>query len=49
MPRIRGALDGLLDKADAFAAPGARPRLTDPLFEAWLEERGLKPVDEPGY
>ncbi len=46
MPRssIPGALDGLIAKADVIEIPGEqRPRLTDPLFEAWLQERGLTP------
>lgn len=39
---IRGALDGLRDRADVIDDRG-RPRLTDPMFELWLERRGIAP------
>jgi hypothetical protein len=41
---IRASVDSLLDKADVIAAVGdGPPRLTDPMFELWLRERGLTP------
>jgi uncharacterized protein len=39
---IRAALDSLMANADAFSEQG-RPRLTDPLFEHWLQSQGLTP------
>jgi len=41
---IGKALESLMSKADVIATDG-RPRLTDPLFELWLEQRGLTPAD----
>ncbi|MGH2915586.1 MAG: hypothetical protein ACRDMX_11415 [Solirubrobacteraceae bacterium] len=40
---IGKALEGLLSKADAIDA-GDAPRLTDPIFELWLQRRGLTPT-----
>ena len=40
---IRRALDSLEANADVIAAAD-KPRLTDPLFEYWLQSRGLTPV-----
>jgi hypothetical protein len=42
---IRAALDSLIANADVIDG-GTRPRLTDPMFEHWLEARGLTP---PGF
>lgn len=39
---IGRALESLRDKADVIDVDG-RPRLTDPLFEYWLQLRGLTP------
>ncbi|HWD69202.1 MAG TPA: hypothetical protein VG293_03345 [Solirubrobacteraceae bacterium] len=39
---IRAAVESLLGKADLINE-GGRPRLTDPLFEMWLKDRGLTP------
>jgi uncharacterized protein len=39
---IGRALEGLRDNADVIDSDGA-PRLTDPLFELWLQRRGLTP------
>ncbi len=39
---IRRAMDALEANADVIEA--GRPRLTDPLFELWLQSRGLTPV-----
>jgi hypothetical protein len=39
---IAKALESLVDKADVIHENG-RPRLTDPMFELWLEGRGLTP------
>jgi hypothetical protein len=39
---IRRALDSLEANADVMTATG-RPRLTDPMFEHWLQSRGLTP------
>src|SRR5690606_943943 len=40
---ISMALEALLDNADAIRV-GGKPRLTDPLFEYWLQQQGLTPV-----
>lgn len=40
---VRHALAGLRDRADVIDDPGGQPRLTDPLFELWLQRRGLTP------
>ncbi len=40
---IRRALDGLIANADVIDENG-QPRLTDPMFEHWLETRGLTPA-----
>jgi uncharacterized protein len=41
---VRGAIDGLRDRADVIQADGG-PRLTDPLFELWLQRRGVLQAD----
>lgn len=48
-PSIRAALESLLANADVIDDDG-RPRLTDPMFELWLQRRGLTPAagDEEG-
>jgi hypothetical protein len=45
---IGKALEGLVDNADVIDIHG-RPRLTDPMFELWLQRRGLTPArsDDP--
>jgi uncharacterized protein len=40
---IRKALDSLIANADVIDEAG-RPRLTDPMFELWLQTRGLVPA-----
>lgn len=40
---IRKALEGLVANADVINEPDA-PRLTDPMFELWLQRRGLTPA-----
>jgi hypothetical protein len=41
---IGSAVESLLGNADAISAgAGERPRLTDPMFELWLQLRGLTP------
>ena len=40
---IRRALDSLEANADVIIADEG-PRLTDPMFEQWLQSRGLMPV-----
>jgi uncharacterized protein len=42
---IARALEGLTGKADVIVVDG-RPRLTDPIFERWLQERGLTPAGD---
>jgi hypothetical protein len=42
-PSIRRALDGLVGKADVIETPGT-VQLTDPMFDLWLQNRGLTPV-----
>jgi hypothetical protein len=42
-PSIARALEGLEAKADVIKEHGG-PRLTDPMFELWLQTRGLTPV-----
>jgi hypothetical protein len=42
---IARALEGLTAKADVIVVDG-RPRLTDPMFEHWLRERGLTPAGD---
>ena len=39
---VRSALESLVDNADVILG-GPRPRLTDPMFERWLQSRGLTP------
>ncbi len=41
---IGKALESLVANADVIQE-GGRPRLTDPIFELWLQSRGLTPVD----
>jgi hypothetical protein len=41
---IGTALEGLRDRADVIET-GGTPRLTDPLFELWLQRRGVLPAD----
>jgi uncharacterized protein len=45
---IGRALESLVNNADVIQEDG-RPRLTDPMFELWLKERGLTPErgDDP--
>lgn len=41
---IRRALESLVANADVIeGGAGERPRLTDPMFELWLQSRGLTP------
>jgi hypothetical protein len=40
---IRAALESLVANADVITEVG-RPRLTDPIFELWLQSRGLTPA-----
>jgi hypothetical protein len=40
---IRTAVESLIANADVILEDG-RPRLTDPMFEHWLRERGLTPA-----
>jgi hypothetical protein len=40
---IGSALEGLVADADVIYE-GDKPRLTDPMFEYWLQSRGLTPV-----
>jgi hypothetical protein len=40
---IRAAVESLLANADAIEADG-KPRLTDPMFELWLQNQGLTPA-----
>lgn len=41
---IRSAVENLLGKADLILEGGdERPRVTDPMFELWLQSRGLTP------
>lgn len=42
---IGTALDGLRDRADIVEAGGTL-RLTDPVFELWLQRQGVWPTDE---
>jgi uncharacterized protein len=44
---VGAALEGLRDRADIIDADGA-PRLTDPLFELWLQRRGVLATDLAG-
>jgi uncharacterized protein len=44
---IGAALDGLRDRAD-IVETGGTPRLTDPVFELWLQRRGVLPSDLAG-
>ena len=44
---VRAALEGLRDRADIIATDGV-PRLTDPMFELWLQRRGVLAVDLHG-
>ena len=39
---IARALESLVNNADVISE-GDRPRLTDPMFELWLKDRGLTP------
>jgi hypothetical protein len=45
---IGKALESLVSKADVIDENG-RPRLTDPMFELWLRERGLTPAAGADY
>jgi hypothetical protein len=45
---IGKALDGLVANADVITEDG-RPRLTDPMFELWLQTRGLTPAAGGDY
>jgi hypothetical protein len=47
---IRAALDSLRANADVIEE-GDKPRLTDPMFEMWLRDRGLTPSagDDQGF
>jgi hypothetical protein len=45
---IRKALESLIANADVIEENG-RPRLTDPMFELWLQTRGLTPVAGDDY
>jgi uncharacterized protein len=45
---IRGALAGLRDRGDVVEGPTGELRLTDPIFELWLERRGLEGAGEDG-
>jgi predicted ArsR family transcriptional regulator len=40
---IRKALESLVANADVIDEKG-KPRLTDPMFELWLQARGLMPT-----
>jgi hypothetical protein len=40
---ITRALDSLVANADVIQEAG-KPRLTDPIFELWLQSRGLTPA-----
>jgi hypothetical protein len=40
---IGKALESLVSNADVIQESG-RPRLTDPMFELWLQARGLTPT-----
>jgi uncharacterized protein len=44
---VRGAVAGLRDRADVVEGNGV-PRLTDPLFELWLQRRGVWQADVVG-
>ncbi len=44
---IGKALESLTGKADVIAVEG-KPRLTDPMFELWLQTRGLTPASGEG-
>jgi hypothetical protein len=41
---IRKAVESLVANADVIYDDDRRPRLTDPMFELWLQTRGLTPV-----
>jgi hypothetical protein len=41
---IGAALESLVANADVIEA-GGKPRLTDPMFELWLQSRGLTPAE----
>jgi uncharacterized protein len=45
---IRAALESLIANADVIQENG-RPRLTDPMFELWLQSRGLTPTAGDEY
>jgi len=45
---IRRALDGLIANAGVIDENG-KPRLTDPMFEHWLQSRGLTPSGGGDY
>ncbi len=40
----RGAVEGLHNRADVIHADGVQ-RLTDPMFELWLQRRGILPLE----
>jgi hypothetical protein len=46
---IGKALESLVANADVIHARGAKPRLTDPMFELWLQSRGLTPAAGDDY
>ncbi len=45
---IGNALESLLAKADVIQT-GDGPMITDPMFELWLQRRGLTPADGGEY
>jgi hypothetical protein len=45
---IGKALESLMANADAMLED-RRPRLTDPMFELWLQNRGLTPAGGDDY
>jgi hypothetical protein len=45
---IGKALESLMANADVIQEAG-RPRLTDPMFELWLQGRGLMPAAGEEY
>jgi hypothetical protein len=45
---IGKALESLIANADVIHERG-KPRLTDPMFELWLQTRGLTPATDDDY